>query len=588
MRVSVTSKVAVQLLEAIERTGIPREGLMSELGLDARSLGAPRTRIEWDTFIAIAERAWDMVGRDPERMRDVGRALARAPSYVFLQRLARTVVSVRSFYEMATRWGSRANFPHCKVALSIVSDRRVRYVCSIPEPHAGSAAFFHVFEGVLLETPTLLGLAPSTLVTSHVTPRSIDIVLELPESPSLRGRVRRAVRAMLYSGDALDLLEGQRHELEQGLEAVQRSTDEILEVFDRLPVLVIIHRDGIVLWKNHAVAKTLLYETYDDLIGRPVSDLVAPAERERLLARMRSPAAATPALEEVRLLRRDGQVVVAEVFATQVVTFEGKPARMLVGQDATERVRLQQQLIVSARMASIGMLAAGVAHEVNNPLAYVLNNVEIAMKQLAPLGESARQGHEALGVALEGVDRIRTIVRDLLALSRVDDVAFAPVDVLTVVESTLALARKEIGDRAELVFEHEPVPLARGTVARIGQVLLNLLANALEALPRDARAGNRLRIALRPSSTGGIVMEVSDNGAGIPPEYRTRIFDPFFTTKAPGSGTGLGLAISLRLVIEMGGELSFESDVKRGTTFRMILQPAELEVAHSRHASASA
>ena len=132
------------------------------------------------------------------------------------------------------------------------------------------------------------------------------------------------------------------------------------------------------------------------------------------------------------------------------------------------------------------------------------------------------------------------------------------------------------------------MPLARGTVARIGQVLLNLLANALEALPRDSRAGNRLLIALRPSSTGGIVMEVSDNGAGIPPEYHTRVFDPFFTTKAPGSGTGLGLAISQRLVTEMGGQLSFDSDVKRGTTFRMILLAADLEVARNRQASASA
>ena len=573
----VSSKLAVQLLEAIERTGIPREDVMSELGLDAVSLHAPRARIEWETLTRIVERAWNTFERDPERMRDVGRALARAPSYVFLQRLARTVVSVRGLYEMATRWGSHANFPHCKLAMSIVSDRRLRYVCSIPEPHTPSAAFFHVFEGVLLETPTLLGLAPSTIITSEVTPRSIDIVLELPEAPSIRGRVRRAVRAMLYSGDALDLLEDQRHELEEGLLAVQRSTGEFLEVFDRLPVLVIIHRDGIVLWKNRAVAQTLFYEGHDDLVGRPLVDLVEPAERERFIARMRTPATETPAVEEARLLRRDGQVVVTEVFPTQVVAFEGKPARMIVGRDATERVRLQQQLLVAARMASIGMLAAGVAHEVNNPLGYVLNNVEIALKQLGPLGEATRQGREALGVALEGVDRIRTIVRDLLALSRVDDGLVGPVDVIAVVESTLALARNEIAERAELVFDYESIPLARGTVARVGQVLLNLFTNALEALPEGARSTNELRVSVRPSAAGGVVVAVTDNGVGIRPEHASRIFEPFFTTKAAGHGTGLGLAISVRLVAEMGGELSFESVPKRETTFRMTLAAADLE-----------
>jgi signal transduction histidine kinase len=228
-------------------------------------------------------------------------------------------------------------------------------------------------------------------------------------------------------------------------------------------------------------------------------------------------------------------------------------------------------------MASIGMLAAGVAHEVNNPLAYVLNNVEIAMKQLAPLGEATRQGREALGVALEGVDRIRTIVRDLLALSRVNDVPIGPIDVPVVVESTLALARKEIAERAQLVYEHEPVALSRGTVARLGQVLLNLVANALEAMPEGARVTNELRVVVRPSAFGGAIVEVSDNGVGIPAEHCPRLFDPFFTTKAPGLGTGLGLSITQRLVSEMGGELSFESVVKRGSTFRVTLPPADLD-----------
>ena len=155
-----------------------------------------------------------------------------------------------------------------------------------------------------------------------------------------------------------------------------------------------------------------------------------------------------PDLVEARLLRRDGDVVFVEVSPTQTVSFGGQPARLVVGRDVTERIRLRQQLLTADRMASIGMLAAGVAHEVNNPLAYVLNNIEIATKELARQGESTRTTRDALGIALEGVDRIRTIVRGLLELSRVDDAPVGPVDVRAIVESTVALAAHEISERA--------------------------------------------------------------------------------------------------------------------------------------------
>jgi PAS domain S-box-containing protein len=462
---------------------------------------------------------------------------------------------------------------------TILSGSRLRAVVTIPTPYAPCIGIFHFFEGVLIEIPHLLGLERSKILTSNATPRQLEVIIEMPRSPSLLRRIRRGFRVATGSideHDVHDILEGQRAELAEGLQEVRRSTSEIQEVFDHLPVLVIIHREGTILWKNRAVVTTLGYQDCDDLVGRSLFELIDPSLRDRVEQRMRLAPNDMP-LTEGSLLRRDGQSVAVEVFPTQLVMFDGKPARMIVGQDITERVRLQQQLLVSARMASIGMLAAGVAHEVNNPLAYVLNNVEIARKQLAPLGEDARQGREALGIALEGVDRIRTIVRDLLALARVDDASVGPVDLLGVVESTLALARNEIAARAELVYEHEPVPLASGTTARIGQVLLNLLTNALEALPVESRGTNRLRVVVRPSATGGTVIEVSDNGVGISADHAPHIFDPFFTTKAPGSGTGLGLAISQRLVAEMGGELSFESVVKRGSTFRVTLPAADLD-----------
>ena len=567
------SKVFVQLLEAAEAVGLDRKELASAVSLDPATLADPRGYVAWDSFVALLDLLWNRLDQDPVRMRSVGQALTRAPSYALLQRLAGTVMTPNRIYEIASRWGTPASFPHLALRYDVVSERRLRFRIEVPEPHRSSIAIFHVFEGVLMEVPTLLGLPRAALVSSDVTLRNVDVVIELPPSVSLGGRLRRALRAALRGRNQVDLLEAQRQELAEALAEAQRSTAENREILDRLPDFAIIHRDGVILWMNRASRKALGYENTAEMTGQPLLDLVGVDSREMVRSRMRQKPIADdmPEASEVRMLARDGRVVVVEVSPTQAVIFEGAPARLMVGRDVTDRVRLQQQLVIADRLASIGALAAGVAHEVNNPLAYVLNNIEIAIRDLSHLGDAANQSRAVLGVALEGVDRIRTIVRDLLALSRVDDVVVGPVDVLAVVESTLALAGKNISDNAVLSFEHQPVPPTRGTVARLGQVLLNLITNALESMSAASRHQNQLRVTVRPSTGGGAIVEVADNGVGILPEHTAKVFEPFFTTKAPGGGTGIGLAISQRLVSEMGGELTFESSPLNGTTFRVTL-----------------
>lgn len=569
----LSSRMAVHLFDGAEGVGISRAELVVPLGLDADRLVDPRNGIEWETLAAILERLALLLDGDVERLRCVGRQMVLAPSYVFLQRMARTLFSLRRLYEMGERWLAPANVPHLVLRTTFPAENRLHFHCSIPEPHAASAPYLHIFEGVLLELPTILGLPQATIAASHVTPRELDLVLDLPPSPGLVAQLERAGRAVFHWREALDLLEQQRRDMAHGLEAVQRSTQEIRTLFDRLPDLVAVHRAGNILWVNRATVTTLGYERGDDLVGRSLLDVVAPTSRALVTSFMfgERDGEERPDAIDAKLVTRRGDPVLVEVCPVRVVSFGGAPARLVVARDITERTRLQQQLLTADRMASIGMLAAGVAHEVNNPLAYVLNNVEIALKELTPLGESTRRSREVLAVALEGVDHIRTVVRDLLLLSRVDEVAIDAVDVRAIVDSTLSLAAVKVAERAELVREYEPVPLARGTPARIGQMVLNLVTNALEAMPAASRAKNQLRVAVRPSSTGGVVIEVSDNGCGIAPEHASRIFDPFFTTKPPGTGTGLGLAISQRLAAEVGGALSFESTPAAGSTFRVTL-----------------
>jgi PAS domain S-box-containing protein len=510
------SKMAMHLFEAAEEIGVRREELVTPLGLDAARLTAPRGELDWDTLVALLDQLSRRVGGDVDQMRAVGRKMVNAPSFFFLREVARTVISLQSLYLAGERWIAPAAVPHLILRSEFPSDDRMHFRCSIPELYAPSAPYLHIFEGLLVEVPSMLGLAPAAIVTTTVTPRELDIVLDLPPSRSVFGRARRSLRALIHPRHAPDLLEQQRRELQEGLDSAERSTRELQALLERLPLLVMIHREGKLLWVNGTVLRTLGYDQLEDVVGTSFADHIPAAWRPMLQKRMNlDPSSATmPELENGALLTRSGGTILVEVSPTQLVTYRGQPARLVVGRDGTERMRLREQVVTTERLASVGMLAAGVAHEVNNPLAYVLNNIEMARRDVALLGDATRTSREALGTALAGVDRIRTVVRDLLALSRVDDDAIGLIDAAAVIESTLLLAAQKIAERADLERDYRDVPLVRGTAARLGQLLLALIANALEAMPLATRATNRLRIALISSPSRGAVVEVTDNGAG--------------------------------------------------------------------------
>lgn len=569
------SKMALNVFEAAEACGVSREELTAPLGYDARHLVEAKDGFDWDILVAVLDRLWNLLDRDVERLRDVGRQLVTIPSYAFLRRAARGVMTPRSLYEIGERWLAPADAPHVYLRQEFPTSESVIVRASIPPPHAASAPFLYIFEGLLTELPRLLDLPRAVIEQDRITPRDLEAVLRLPKSNALPSRLRRRVSALLHRPDALALFEQQRREIAESLEAVQRSTQEMRALFQNMPDYIVIHRDGHILWTNRTMVVGLGYDDDDALVGRTLFDITAPSFHPVTAQRMRGQADQNaPEMETGELVRKDGSIVIVEISPTRYVSFGGHPARLVIGRDVTERVRLQQRLSAADRMASVGILAAGVAHEVNNPLAYVLNNIEMVIRELTPMGEQTAKSREKLAVALQGVDHIRVIVRDLLALSRTEEIGVGSVDVRHSVESMLTLASQKIAERAELVAHYEEVPLARGTPARLGQVLLNLLSNALEALPLATRAANRLEVSVRRSDAGGVLVEVADNGVGIAPEHQARIFDPFFTTKPFGSGTGLGLSISQRIIGEIGGALTFESLRGRGSTFRLHLAAA--------------
>ena len=263
---------------------------------------------------------------------------------------------------------------------------------------------------------------------------------------------------------------------------------------------------------------------------------------------------------------------------------------------------LQSKLAQTDRLTSLGTLAAGIAHEINNPLAYVLLNITFVAEQLSQLLDDSRsarfgavshpildmgaesrapsledrqsQVHLALEHAMDGAERIRSIVRGLKTFSRPEDESRTAVDVRKVMESSIGMVNNEIRHRARLVKDFGDVPPVLANDARLGQVFLNLLVNASQSLPEGNGARNEIRVTTRLDGAGMVVIEVRDTGVGIPADIRGRIFEPFFTTKPVGIGTGLGLAICHGIVTSFGGRLSVESEVGRGSVFRVALPVA--------------
>jgi PAS domain S-box-containing protein len=277
---------------------------------------------------------------------------------------------------------------------------------------------------------------------------------------------------------------------------------------------------------------------------------------------------------------------------TLVRDASGHPKSILtINTDVTEKKRLESQLMVSDRMASVGTLAAGVAHEINNPLAAVIANLEYIAESLGHAnvnaGENAEGRGSAIGVMLaeikepledarKAAQRVRSIVRDLKIFSRSpSEEGTSEVDVKAVIESSLGLAWNEIRHRARLVKDYGDVPAVEANEGRLGQVFLNLIVNAAQAIPEGRAEHNVIRVTTRLRGDR-VITSVSDSGQGIPQGIIARIFDPFFTTKPVGVGTGLGLAICQRIVTDTGGELTVETSTGNGATFHVALPVAVL------------
>ncbi len=266
-------------------------------------------------------------------------------------------------------------------------------------------------------------------------------------------------------------------------QAWRRSVESFRALIERAPDAIAVHRDDRFLLVNPMLVKLLAHASDTELLARSLSDVVYPEEGEARRTVHATPHTPSDTVlrREVRLRGAHGETITAEI-ASIAIDFEGGPALLSFARDVTERRALQARLAQADRLASVGTLAAGIAHEINNPLAYVMLNLDILLKEpdLRPATRTA------LERAREGSERVRVIIRDLRIFSRVDEQRRIPVDVRDAISSALNLAKSEVQTRARLVRDTPPVPLVLGDEARLTQVMVNLIVNAAHAIP----AGN--------------------------------------------------------------------------------------------------
>jgi two-component system, NtrC family, sensor kinase len=393
---------------------------------------------------------------------------------------------------------------------------------------------------------------------------------------------------------------------EEALRASERRYRQLTEA--TLDALVVADERGVITLFNAAAQRTFGYAE-PEVLGQPLT-LLMPAEdheaHQRGLRRYleTKEARVVGRTIELRGRRKDGEIFPLELSLSAVELPEGICFLGAI-RDLTERQRLQARVVQVEKLASLGLMSAGVAHEINNPLAYVANNLAVlergirglialvaAYEAAQAILESARPDlaaqvaqlaeeidlpyvrehlEQIVGSTRQGVKRVADIVQNLRGFARLDQAAVERVDLHDAITSSLEMIRGRLG-RRHIVVEQQfgDVPRVLCAPAQVNQVFLNLLVNALQAIEATSKGGGRIEIRTRAVGDEAIV-EVADDGCGIPAELLPRIFDPFFTTKVVGEGTGLGLSISHGIVSDHGGRIEVESTPGQGSRFRVIL-----------------
>ena len=353
--------------------------------------------------------------------------------------------------------------------------------------------------------------------------------------------------------------------------ALAQSEASFRALAEATPDAIAVHRGGVFVFCNRVFTSALGYAEAE-IIGAPVLMIIHPESvamvRQRVAA-MQAGATELPWMVH-KLVDRAGNVLQMEI-APRAIVFQGEQATVVVGRDLTEKMRMQARLAQADRLASIGTLAAGVGHELNNPLTYLLLNLDAAKAKI-DAGAAGRDLGEQLAAVREAAQRMQDIVADLRRFARPNPTAPGRTDVNQAIDAALKLTGHELRLRAQVVRDLQATRPVLAGEGQLTQVLVNLLMNAAQALPEGRANAHQIGVRSWDAPTG-VAVAVSDTGSGIPAGIVDRIFEPFFTTKAPSAsaGTGLGLSICHGMITSLGGTIEVSSPPGAGTTFTVTL-----------------
>jgi PAS domain S-box-containing protein len=395
-------------------------------------------------------------------------------------------------------------------------------------------------------------------------------------------------------------------------EAVRQSEARLRTIIDATPLgICITNSDGIFEYSNRAHCEIFGYEP-GEIVGKPFTIVVPPDRKEFWNDLHRKYLDGYKDIRgEWKVVHKTGRELTILADAARIVGTDGKPKKVTFVMDVTELSKLREesrqnevQMMQTEKMSSLGQMVAGLAHEMNTPLGFVKNNIEMLeaknkeTKELIALYEKLRsqimygspndvamllsqidnvsqrvknrvwqESDTLFRSSIEGIDRIQDLILNLKNFSRLDEADFKPTDINENIESTLKIAGHLFKGGIQVIKEFSQVPMVQAFPAQMNQVFLNLITNAVHAV--DERTG---RITIKTMHQGNsVVIKVIDNGKGIPPENLKKIFDPFFTTKPVGQGTGLGLSIAYKIIEKHGGKIEVQSQVGRGTEFTITL-----------------
>lgn len=356
------------------------------------------------------------------------------------------------------------------------------------------------------------------------------------------------------------------------------SPERFAALIDVMPYGVALLADGRYVYVNQAWAEQL-GRPASGHTGRKMLDDIHDGDRPLMASWLASQRFDQRKDGEFRFLKANGDTIALEVTPLPPRQFGVVVSHAFVSRDITNLRKLQARILVADRAMSVGALAAGVAHEVNNPLSAVAGNIAFAAEQLDgivkdPSSEITQEVGEALAEARTEVDRAAKIVKDLHLFASPMERGVGPVSVEEAIESAIAMAYPQIRQRAKLVRDFQHVPPVNVRASKLAQVVLNLLLNAAHALQDGQAAGNEIRVATHLDDKNRVVITLSDTGPGIPPERIGHVFDTFLTAQPIGIGSGLGLTIAHSIVKEMHGRITVDSVLGEGATFRVYLPAA--------------